>query len=313
MTTQKNLRIEARGISKSYSSLVALNNLSFCLKPGECAVFVGPNGAGKTTLCEILEGLQKPDQGSVLINGMSYQGHRKQILENIGVLSQDTALYKKYTVQETLELFASFYSRDIDLALLVRKLELESYLSKRLEELSGGQKQHVYLACSVVHEPNLLFFDEPTTGLDPNARRKIWGLVEAMKKSNRSVLLTTHYMEEAERLGDTIFFLDKGNIMASGSAKALIRKYCSKNIISFYVSERVARNLRLHSSLPKWFPEEQLGSQYVEFSVSDSTKELQKIIHFFSEEKMELTSLSVRKSTLDDVFIKLTGRSSHVH
>ncbi len=215
--------LTAKGLRKSFKNLVAVDGVDLAVAPGECLALLGPNGAGKTTTVEMLEGLLVPDAGVVEIFGKRLAEDRRAILEQVGVLLQETNLYKRYTVRETLALFGSFYREAKDPAEIMERLALTDKADVQLRKLSGGQKQRAYLGCALVNDPKLLFLDEPTTGLDPQARRATWELLAALKAEGRSILLTTHYMEEAERLADRVAIIDHGTIIAEGRTKDLTK------------------------------------------------------------------------------------------
>lgn len=215
--------LRARGLRKNFKNLVAVDGVDLAVEPGECLALLGPNGAGKTTTVEMLEGLLPPDAGVVEVFGKDLKANRREILEGVGVLLQETNLYKRYTVRETLALFGSFYRTAKEPEEIMERLSLTDKADVQLRKLSGGQKQRAYLGCALVNDPKLLFLDEPTTGLDPQARRAIWELLGALKTEGRGILLTTHYMEEAERLADRVAVIDHGKIIAEGRTKDLTK------------------------------------------------------------------------------------------
>jgi ABC-2 type transport system ATP-binding protein len=241
------LYLEARDLKKSFGPIKAVSQVSLSLSRGECLAILGPNGAGKSTICEMLEGLQTPDSGTITFFGSQTYGHgRREILEAIGVHLQESHLYKKYTVLETLELFASFYKTSIPILPLISKLDLTDKTHARLEHLSGGQRQRVYLGCALVNDPRILFLDEPTTGLDPKTRRLIWDYLLGLKGEGRSLLLTTHNMEEAAFLADRIGILHQGQLIESGTLPELLDRYrnqaSSLEEIFFYLSGRTIQD-----------------------------------------------------------------------
>ncbi|MEN9834473.1 MAG: hypothetical protein RL011_666 [Pseudomonadota bacterium] len=222
--------LSARGLKKYFGELKAVDGISLTVGHGSCVALLGPNGAGKTTTVEMLEGLLSPDSGDIEILGLSLAKDRRSILERIGVVLQETTLYKRFTVAETVALFASFYKNSLDPDIVIGRLLLTDKRDTQLRHLSGGQRQRVYLACALVNDPRLLFLDEPTTGLDPQARRAIWELVGQLKREGRSILLTTHYMDEAEALADRVLIIDQGRVIAEGTPQQLIRDTCGDTV-----------------------------------------------------------------------------------
>jgi ABC-2 type transport system ATP-binding protein len=214
--------IQVSGIRKTYTKTVAVDDVSFDVQEGEIFGLIGPNGAGKTTTIEICEGLTEPDSGDVAVLGRRWATDARALRERLGIQLQDTQLSDKLTVAETLALFRSFYSQGPTPDALIALVQLEEKRRSRVGTLSGGQKQRLALACALVGEPELLFLDEPTTGLDPQARRQVWDLVESLRQAGRTILLTTHYMEEAERLADRVAIVDHGKVIALGTPAELI-------------------------------------------------------------------------------------------
>ena len=298
--------LRAEGLVKTYPGLKAVDKLSFNVRIGECFALLGPNGAGKTTTCEMLEGLITPDEGKIYVNNLNFAENRKKILEKIGVQLQETHLYKKYTVKETLELFASFYQQSLPILELVEKLKLTDKLNTRLEHLSGGQKQRVYIGCSLVNNPQLLFLDEPTAGLDPQARRYLWELLKELKKENKSILLTSHHMEEAQELADRIAIMDHGKIIAHGTLEHLIANHCNGSVLVFATSSEELKTL---SSTLDWMQDVAVKKGFVEISVDNATEKTQELMRVVDSNKIDLKHFSIRQSTLEDVFLNLTGRS----
>ena len=212
----------ARGLCKAYDKVVAVDGLNLEIATGECFGLLGPNGAGKTTTIEICEGLLDRDSGDLEVLGLSWENDGAQLRERLGIQLQDTQLSEKLTVSETLRLFRSFYDRGRDIADVIDVVQLGEKEDARVGTLSGGQKQRLAVACALVGDPDLLFLDEPTTGLDPQSRRQLWTLVEEFKSSGRTILLTTHYMDEAERLCDRVAIVDHGHLIALGKPQDLI-------------------------------------------------------------------------------------------
>jgi ABC-2 type transport system ATP-binding protein len=211
-----------RNLRKAYKDVVAVDGLDLDVRTGECFGLLGPNGAGKTTTIEICEGLTEPDSGEVAVLGRRWATEARALRERLGIQLQDTQLSDKLTVVETLTLFRSFYSQGPAPDALIALVQLDEKRHARVGTLSGGQKQRLALACALVGQPELLFLDEPTTGLDPQARRQVWDLIESLRHAGRTILLTTHYMEEAVRLADRVAIMDHGKVIALGTPAELI-------------------------------------------------------------------------------------------
>jgi ABC-2 type transport system ATP-binding protein len=297
----------AENLVKRFEKLIAVDHVSLSLGEGRCLALLGPNGAGKTTTVEMLEGLSIPDSGSVQIFGKSWNAARREILENIGVQLQETNLYKKLTVRETWTLFGSFYKTCVSPTELATQLQLTDKLDVRLEKLSGGQKQRCYLGCAILNRPKLVFLDEPTTGLDPQARRQIWDLVRSWKRSGTSILLTTHYMEEAERLADDVAVIDHGKIIAHGSTHELVLKHCGRETLVIETDnvDIVAGSLPASSNVVK-------GDGRIEISFNNDGDAIQTMSNLSASNddvRKSLHSMQIRRSTLEDVFLKITGRN----
>ena len=214
--------VRCTNLEKRYGDVVAVDGLSLDVHRGECFGMLGPNGAGKTTTIEILEGLLLPDAGDVEVLGLRWATHERELRQRLGIQLQETQLPDKLTVAETLRLFRSFYPRGRSVDDLIKIVELESKANSRVGKLSGGQKQRLSLACSLAGDPDLLFLDEPTTGLDPHSRRQLWELLERFRAAGGTILLTTHYMDEAEYLCDRVGVVDHGRVIALGTPKELI-------------------------------------------------------------------------------------------
>jgi ABC-2 type transport system ATP-binding protein len=221
-TANSPFALDVQGLRKAYDDVVAVDGLDLQVRTGECFGLLGPNGAGKTTTIEICEGLLSPDAGRVEVLGRSWESDEKDLRELLGIQLQDTQLTEKLTVDETLTLFQSFYRQALEVGDVVDKVELGEKRSSRVGSLSGGQKQRLAVACALVGNPQLLFLDEPTTGLDPQSRRQMWDLISRFQAEGKTIVLTTHYMEEAERLCDRVAIVDHGRIIAFGTPHELM-------------------------------------------------------------------------------------------
>ena len=230
------LRLE--GLRKAFGEVVAVDALALEVARGECFGLLGPNGAGKTTTIEICEGLTEADAGQVSVLGMDWRTDADELRQRIGVQLQETQFPDKLTVEELLRLFRSFYRRGLSVDQSIQRAQLEEKRTARVGTLSGGQKQRLAMACALVGDPELLFLDEPTTGLDPQARRHLWDLVDELKQAGRTIILTTHYMEEAERLSDRVAIIDHGRVIAQGTPPQLIASLGAEHVVEFAVAER---------------------------------------------------------------------------
>ena len=228
------LALSCERLRKAYGSVVAVADLTLTVRRGECFGLLGPNGAGKTTTIEILEGLLTPDSGDVEVLGLRWGHHEADLRHRLGIQLQETQLADKLTVEETLRLFRSFYRSGRSVEELLQIVELESKRTSRVGKLSGGQKQRLSLACALAGDPDLLFLDEPTTGLDPQSRRQLWGLLEQFRARGRTILMTTHHMEEAEFLCDRVAIVDHGRIIALGTPKELIARLGEPRVITHH-------------------------------------------------------------------------------
>lgn len=312
---QKDICLSAQNLKKRYGATQAVNDVSFSLASGECLALLGPNGAGKSTICEMLEGLIVPDFGQIIFGKMTYKTHKKAILKKIGVQLQESHLYKKYTVKETLQLFASFYDNPVNIFALMDKLALSEKQNSRLEHLSGGQKQRVYLGCALVNNPEIVFLDEPTNGLDPQARHMIWDLLEEIKSDGRSLFLTTHNMEEAAKLANRVAIIDQGKIISEGAARELINQHCRGDILEFSLSSsHKSFDLKQAQSLVQKELEREIATivsdeNLIQMSSKNSSQDILSLMRFADQHQLRIDRLTIRPSTLEDVFFSITGRS----
>jgi len=298
--------IAVRDLAKSYGAVKAVDGVSFEVARGEVFGLLGPNGAGKTTTVEILEGLRTPDAGDVRVLGIDVTRGTGELKERIGVALQTAALYPKLTVREVLELFASFYKRSRASDELIALLDLEEKRATRTQDLSGGQRQRLAVALALVNEPELVFLDEPTTGLDPAARRSLWEIVRDLQAAGRSVLLTTHYMEEAEVLCDRIAIMDHGRVLEIGTVEELVSRRFHERAVRF---DRIAglTNDRLRA-FPGVTSLKEEGEALMLYT-KDVPATIGAVLAATEELDVEPANLTVRRPTLEDVFLDLTGRA----
>src|SRR5208282_3706932 len=224
-----------RGLRKAFGDVRAVDGIDLEVAAGECFGLLGPNGAGKTTTIEICEGLTAPDEGTVKVLGLNWRANAAELRQRIGIQLQETQFPDKLTVEETLRMFRSFFRRGISVEETIRMAQLEEKRRARIGTLSGGQKQRLAMACALVGDPDLLFLDEPTTGLDPQARRHLWDLVDQLRSAGRTIILTTHYMDEAEHLCDRVAIMDQGKIIALGTPQQLIASIGGDHVVEFAV------------------------------------------------------------------------------
>ena len=285
--------LQAKNLHKSFSSLKAVNDVSLNMYAGQCLGLLGPNGAGKTTTIEILEGIKTADQGDVLYKG-EMQG--ELFRHQAGIMFQATALQEFITVYETLQLFSGLYNNSCDLEELIETCALSEFLHQDNKKLSGGQRQRLLFAVALINNPEILFLDEPTTGLDPQSRRNFWQLINNIKRQGKTILLTTHYMEEAFELCDELVIMDHGRVISSGTPNALLSEHFNDVIMLLPES---------------WFSQQQL----VDFNIQVSngkgellSQNVDETIKKLINAKVPLADLRIREATLDDLFLKLTGK-----
>ncbi len=286
----------------------AVRGISFSVNAGECYGVLGPNGAGKTTTIEILEGLLDATSGSAEVLGMNWGTSANAIRQRIGVSLQETQLSERLTVRETLKLFRSFYSDGISAEQAVERVSLTAKRDVWVKNLSGGQKQRLAVATALVGNPDLIFLDEPTTGLDPSSRRELWEIIESFTDSGKTVMLTTHYMEEAERLCDRVAIFDNGEIITEGTPSALIQSLGAEHVIEFATDRRLeGGDLELLRQIETVDQVEMFEDQY-RISLGHPHQVLPQLIDHLSDKHIAMTNLATRSATLEDVFVAKTGK-----
>ncbi len=298
--------IRCRGLVKRYADVTAVDGLDLEVRRGECFGLLGPNGAGKTTTIEILEGLAEPDAGEVEVLGLRWKGSERALRERLGISLQETQLNEKLTVGETVRLFASFYAAARDPETVIAELSLTEKRNARVGKLSGGQKQRLAVACALVGNPDILFLDEPTTGLDPQSRRELWDQIARFRATGGTLLLTTHYMDEAEKLCDRIAIVDKGKVISLGTPRDLISQLPSAYLVEI-------------DTEPDWSAEQWRAIPGVEearrfgevwsLAVSSLTEVVPELLSAVERGGGKLVHLSTHRATLEDLFVALTGRA----
>jgi ABC-2 type transport system ATP-binding protein len=302
-----NTTIECEHVTKRYGEITAVDDVSLSIKEGEIFGLVGPNGAGKTTLIEMLESLRTPDGGSIRVLGLDPAKEADRLQEKIGVLLQTTSIQPDIKVGEALKLFASFYKHNVgDTEELLRTLSLEDKANSRFKKLSGGLKQRTAIALALVNDPKILFLDELTTGLDPQARRNMWDFVDKLRQEGKTVFLTTHYMEEAEKLCDRVAIIDYGKIIALDTPRGLVEKLGaeSKVIFSIEDSDMDAAEFESIRSVSR---AEKSADGFTLYT-RDENAALQGLVRLADKQNFRLTSIRTESPNLDDVFLTLTGR-----
>jgi ABC-2 type transport system ATP-binding protein len=298
--------IRVRGLVKRYGEVHAVDGIDFDVARGEVFGLLGPNGAGKTTTVEILEGLRTPDGGEVAVLGVDVARGADSLKPRIGVSLQTAALYPKLTVVELLDLFRSFYEHSRPTDELIAALELGERRNAQTRELSGGQRQRLAVALALVNDPELVFLDEPTTGLDPAARRSLWDLVRDLRSAGRTILLTTHYMEEAEVLCDRLAIMDHGRILEMGTVDELISKRFHERAVRFDSVDGLGE--LEFAALPA-VTEVKHDADEVMLYTADVAATIGALLELTEARGVEPKNLGVRRATLEDVFLDLTGRA----
>jgi ABC-2 type transport system ATP-binding protein len=294
-----------RGLVKDYGALRAVNGLDLEVHTGECFGLLGPNGAGKTTTVEILEGLLPPTSGEVEILGRTWKADPDWLRQRLGISLQETNLYDKLAVEEILRVFRSFYDAGPPVPDLLELVSLTDKRATWYSKLSGGQKQRLAVACALAGHPEILFLDEPTSGLDPQSRRQLWGLIEQFKEDGRTVLLTTHYMDEAQRLCDRVAVIDLGKVIALGTPRELIQSLGGTDVVEFTCEGPVEANGL--SCLPGVHAVRSRADG-LSLTVEQLHKTLPLLLGHLQQTGRTLTALSTHHATLEDVFVSLTGR-----
>jgi ABC-2 type transport system ATP-binding protein len=290
---------------KKYGDVTAVNGVSFAVEKGEVFGILGPNGAGKTTTVEMIEGLRKPDGGEIEVCGIDAVKETRRTKELIGVLLQATSIYDNIRVREAVELFGSYYRKSLPVNQILEEVTLTDKQNSTVSSLSGGQKQRLSIGLALVNDPEVLFLDEPTTGLDPQARHNVWSIVENLRDRGKTIILTTHYMEEAERLCGRLAIIDRGSIIAMDTPENIINSAALDTSIEFSTS------IELNNWMSKMLSTEKVNHGSVNrylINTKAVPSVLKDLTNLCSDNNIELKNISVRKATLEDVFLAMTGR-----
>ncbi len=301
--------IEVKNVSKSFKTVHAVKDISLKINKGQFVALLGPNGAGKTTLVEMIEGIQKPDRGEILITGLKWKGNENEIHKMIGISLQETRFIDKLRVSETLQLFAGFFELGNErVNEVIDLIGLEEKRKSYVVNLSGGQRQRLALGIALINKPSILLLDEPTTGLDPNARHEIWEILLRLKeKSETSMILTTHYMDEAEILCEYIVIMHNGVILREGTMDQLIEEDSSEKVVEFSSDHGLPTELLNSSESP--FKIQSAGNgDRAYITIADFENDLPVFLLFLKSKNVSLKHMECRRKTLDDLFVELTGR-----
>jgi ABC-2 type transport system ATP-binding protein len=306
-TPSGEIALQVRNLRKSYQEVVAIDGLDLEVYSGECFGLLGPNGAGKTTTIEICEGLTAPDAGEVVVLGRRWGANDRELRELLGISLQETQFSEKLTVEETVQLFGSFYRSGASADSVIAMVQLQEKAQAHVGQLSGGQKQRLALACALVGDPELLFLDEPTTGLDPQSRRQLWELIERFKADGRSILLTTHYMDEAERLCDRVAIVDHGKTIALGTPRELIAALKAEHVLEFALADNATVDETSFRQIDGVCAADRENGTY-RLHVEELHRAMPGLLRELRQQGAQLAELRTHSATLEDVFVSLTGR-----
>jgi ABC-2 type transport system ATP-binding protein len=301
------IALSCEGVVKRYGAVTAVDGLDLQVLRGECFGLLGPNGAGKTTTIEILEGLLQADEGDVTLLGQRWATHAAALRARLGIQLQETQLADKLTVEETLRLFRSFYPSGPTVDELLDLVELKPKRAAWVSKLSGGQKQRLSVACALAGKPELLFLDEPTTGLDPQSRRQLWEVLERFRRDGGTILITTHYMDEAHVLCDRVGIMDKGKLIALGTPRELVASLGAEHVVEFALADGGSVEDAMLSALPG-VKDVRRDETHLHLSTSELHRTVPGLLDLLSRRQATLSQLGTHSATLEDVFVTLTGR-----
>ncbi len=301
--TKNQTAIEVNSLVKKYGDLTAVDSISFNVKKGEIFAFLGPNGAGKTTTVEILECIRKPTSGKAVVLGFDILKDEEEIKKRIGVLPQDFNTFARLTVKENIEYFAGMFGSSVDADSLIKLVDLEDKRNEQYRKLSGGLKQRLGVAIALVNDPEILFLDEPTAGLDPKARHEVWDAILGLKQKGKTIFLTTHYMEEAEILADRVTIIHKGKIVADGTPQELIERHGKLSLLILKKTDKAAIPLIETLGLTAQYDKE---TRDVKVTLNHANS-ISEVVRALCTKQIDFGELQLKKSTLEDVFLNLTG------
>jgi ABC-2 type transport system ATP-binding protein len=303
ITKSGNHAIEVINLRKEYGDLVAVNSISFSVKQGEIFAFLGPNGAGKTTTVEMIESIRKPTSGTICLFGKDIINLFQEVKEQIGILPQEFHSFERINVKETLQYYASLYQKQADIDQIMDIMDLRIHETKLYKNLSGGLKQRVGVAIALVNDPDIVFLDEPTTGLDPKARREVWNVIVNLRNRGKTIFLTTHYMEEAEFLADHIAIIHKGNIIAEGTLEQLLKKFGKDSILNI---DNCYHPDIIELLKKQGFEAYKKENGTISIIIKNKDK-IFEVLSWFRHECIEYAGIDIRRPNLEEIFLKLTG------
>jgi ABC-2 type transport system ATP-binding protein len=306
-SAEADLMVDVQGLVKRYHQKTAVKGVSFSVRRGEIFGLLGPNGAGKTTTLEMIEGIRPPDEGTAIIGGLDVRKNKRAVQRVIGVQLQATSLFPELTVRETIRFFGAIYSRALDADDLLRQVRLEEKAKNFPQDLSGGQRQRLALALALVNDPQVIFLDEPTAGLDPQSRRLLWDTVLDLREHGKTIIITTHYMDEAQVLCDRIAIMDEGQIIALDTSAGLIGRLGAQATIDCRLDGAGVAISAEITALPGVSKVREANGRFV-LQTSQMEPTLLALLHYATQRGIVLTDLQVRTPTLEDVFLDLTGR-----
>ncbi|MFJ5759103.1 ABC transporter ATP-binding protein [Neobacillus sp. NPDC093182] len=302
--------LEVKNLQKSFGSIRAVRDISFSVEAGEVFTIIGPNGAGKTTTLEMIEGLVTPDHGEIHFGDMNWRQHGVAIKMKIGVQPQSSAMFDLLTPEENLDLFATFYEKARPTEEILELINLTEHRKNQVKKLSGGQRQRLAIGLAMISDPDIIFLDEPTTGLDPQARRHIWDIILELKKLGKTTILTTHYMEEAEKLSDRVCIVDQGSIVTIDTPSALIEKLTEEREVrlSFLDGEKASEEAAIFADNLNSVARTERDGEVLKLWTIKPEDTLLELFKFTKEKDYQVEQVSIREMSLEDVFIAFTGK-----